>query len=80
MPLSEHQIELRFGNHKAALENPASPDQHQKLRDIWKDFAAYLDLTIADGRAKSLMFTDLETASMWAHKALAETENTEGAQ
>lgn len=73
MPLSNQQIEQRFGNHAAALETPSNPEEHQKLRDIWKDFAKYLDVTLEDGRTKSLMFTELESASMWSHKALAET-------
>jgi len=32
-----------------------------------------LDQNLPDGRAKDVMHTQLETASMWAHKALAET-------
>ena len=73
MPLSNQQIEQRFGDHAAALESPSNPEKHQQLRDIWKDFAKYLDMTLEDGRTKSLMFTELESASMWSHKALAET-------
>lgn len=73
MPLSSHQIEQRFGDHAAALESPSKPEEHQKLRDIWKDVARYLDSVLEDSRTKSLMFTDLETAAMWSHKALAET-------
>lgn len=69
--LSKEEIEFRFGNHAAAIEGPTDPEKHQKLRDIWKEIAGFLNETLVDGRAKSVMFTELETAAMWSHKALA---------
>lgn len=77
MALGRSEIEGRFGRHKAALEGPAAPEEHAKLREKWMAFAEELDTLLEDGRAKSIAFTELESASMWTHKALAETLSRE---
>lgn len=73
MAVGKEELENRFGLHKATLENPANPARHAELRKLWMDFAKELDSLLGDSRAKSVAFTELETASMWTHKALAAT-------
>lgn len=72
--LSRDELESRFGTHKATLEGPeATAPKHANLRREVKKFARYLDEVLPDGREKAVAFTELETASMWAHKALAKS-------
>jgi hypothetical protein len=74
MALGKTEIEHRFGFHKATLEGEnATLPKHRDLRIEFRVFAAYLDEVLPEGRAKSVAFTELENASMWAHKAIAET-------
>jgi hypothetical protein len=71
--LSRQEIENRFGFHKATVEGEnATLPLHKDLRVKFREFAEFLEYTLPDGRAKSVAFTELETASMWAHKAVAE--------
>jgi hypothetical protein len=42
-----------------------------ELANKFIDLARYLDKTLPDGRQKSIAFTELENASMRAHKSLA---------
>lgn len=68
------EIEHRFGFHKATIEGPeATLPKHRDTRILFREFAERLDEILPAGRAKSVAFTELENASMWAHKAIAET-------
>lgn len=68
------EIEHRFGFHKATIEGEnATLPLHRDTRLAFRTFAEFLDETLPPGRAKSVAFTELENASMWAHKAIAET-------
>jgi hypothetical protein len=72
--LTDDGIEHRFGFHKAVVEGPnATLPAHREVRILFREFAARLDALTPGGRAQSVMFTELENASMWAHKAIAET-------
>lgn len=72
--MSPEDIEHRFGFHKATLEGPnATLPKHTSMRILFREFAARLDEILPEGRAKSVAFTNLEDASMWSHKAVAET-------
>lgn len=72
--LGKTDIQNRFGFHKATIEGPnATGPQHHRLRVEFMKFATLLDEALPDGRAKSLAFTELESASMWTHKAIAQT-------
>lgn len=74
MSYSSEEIEHRFGFHKATLEGPeATLPKHRDTRLKFREFAEWLDSILPDGRAKSVAFTELENASMWCHKAIAET-------
>jgi len=73
MALGKKEIEERFGFHKATVEGEnATLPRHKDVRIKFREFAEWLDIMVTDGRAKSVMFTELETCSMWAHKAIAE--------
>ena len=72
--MSPEEIEHRFGFHKATIEGEnATLPKHRDIRLKFREFASFLDEVLPDGRAKSVAFTELENASMWAHKAIAET-------
>jgi len=74
MALGSAEIEHRFGFHKATIEGAnATLPAHRDTRLKFRLFAGFLDEVLPDGRAKSVAFTELENASMWAHKAIAET-------
>lgn len=70
--LGPEEIENRFGFHKATLEGEnATAPKHAELRESFKEFAEHLDQILPGGRYKSLVFTELESTSMWAHKSIA---------
>lgn len=71
--MSPDEIEHRFGFHKATIEGAnATLPKHADLRLLFREFAEKVDAILPDGRAKAVAFTELENASMWAHKAVAE--------
>jgi len=71
--LGSEEISHRFGFHKATIEGEnATLPQHARLRLRFCLFAEFLDDALPAGRAKMVAFTQLEDASMWAHKAVAE--------
>lgn len=71
--LGKLEIENRFGFHKATIEGDnATLPQHRDLRLMFREFAEFLDEILPAGRARALAFTELESASMWAHKSIAE--------
>lgn len=71
--MSPDDIEHRFGFHKATIEGAnATLPKHRDLRILFREFAEKVDAILPDGRAKSVAFTELESASMWSHKAVAE--------
>lgn len=73
MALGRDEIDNRFGHHDAAIEGPNPHDDvHKDVRALFVDLAEKLDVLLPDGRGKAVMFTELETASMWAHKTLAQ--------
>ena len=72
--IGREEIEHRFGFHKATIEGEnATLPKHRDVRLMFREFAEFLDEVLPDGRAKSVAFTELENASMWAHKSIAET-------
>lgn len=72
--LGPEEIEHRFGFHKATIEGDnATLPKHRDTRLLFREFAERLDEILPGGRAKAVAFTELEGASMWSHKAIAET-------
>lgn len=45
----------------------------QQKNDLFKKLATTLDLILPDGREKSLVFTKLQEASMWADESIIHT-------
>ena len=72
--IGKDEIENRFGFHKATIEgNNATLPRHTQVRLLFREFANKLDEILGDEtRPKAVCFTELENASMWAHKAIAE--------
>lgn len=71
--LGSEEIEHRFGFHKGTIEGPnATAPRHAELRLAYRRFAEMLDATLPEGRAKAIAMTELENASMWSHKSIAE--------
>lgn len=71
--VGREEIENRFGFHAATIEGEnATKPAHRDVRVLFREFAEHLDHLLPAGRAKSLAFTELESASMWTHKAIAE--------
>jgi hypothetical protein len=78
--LSDEELNNRFGFHKATIEGPeATQPKHAALRRAFLEWATALNGEIPGGRYKSLMWTAFEEASMWAHKAIAQTAPLEDA-
>lgn len=72
--IGKEEIEHRFGFHKATVEGEnATLPKHRDTRLKFREFAEWLDEVLPEGRAKAVAFTELENASMWSHKAIAET-------
>ena len=67
--ITQSDIKNRFGYHKAT--DKTGP-QHAAVRGLFIQLAESLAFILPDGRAKSVAFTELENASMWANKAVAE--------
>jgi hypothetical protein len=76
--LGEQEINNRFGFHSATVEGPnATGPMHTELRRKFVEFANMLDAALPDSRAKSVAMTELESASMWAHKSVASLAPTD---
>jgi len=72
MTLGKNEIEERFGFHQAIIEGiNATAPIHRDIRILFREFAEKLDVMVPDSRAKSVAMTELESASMWIHKAVA---------
>lgn len=72
--IGKEEIEKRFGFHKASIEGKeATLPRHSSLRILFKSVANELDKLLPESREKSLAFTALEEASMWSHKAIAQS-------
>lgn len=73
MALGKDEIKNRFGFHKAAIEGQhATAMKHSLIRAMYCEFVEKLDKMLPDGRNKDLAFDQLEDASMWTHKSIAE--------
>lgn len=70
MTFTEDELNKRFGHTKASIDTPED-EYHEELRAAFKKLSLLLDSRVPEGRAKATAFTNLETASMWFHKALA---------
>lgn len=66
---SDEEILGMFGYHAGTLE---TQPRHRAVRTQFIEMATFLDSILPPGRIKDVAFIELETASMWANKAIAE--------
>lgn len=65
----------RLKSHTYHRPSAAVQDQMGELRTMFIHLVAHIDAEIPECREKSLAFTALEEAAMWAMKALALTDS-----
>lgn len=70
--LGDKEIEDRFETH---VGSTSTQQKHQRLRESFIAFGKMLDEVLPAGRESAVTFTNLEDASMWAHKALARSKD-----
>ena len=73
MALSKEDIRNRFTYHPPS---PAGVTRHGALTAAFVEIGLLIESTCPDGREKSLAFTKLEEAKMWASAAVARNEET----
>lgn len=67
-PISDHELENRFGYHPAT---PATGPVHDRVRNEFLMLARWLVDTIPAGRHQSLALTSLQESMMWSNAAVA---------
>jgi hypothetical protein len=68
-PIDAAEIERRFTHHVPLDQQVRGT--HDAVREQFKSFALQLADQLPESREKSLAFTELESASFWAHAAVA---------
>jgi hypothetical protein len=68
MTIGRKEITRRVGYHPA---NDTTAPQHDTVRNDVIKLMNKWDKLLADGREKSLAFTDLQSAGQWANTAIA---------
>ena len=66
--MTKEEIENRFTYH---APKPGQPEIYQDIRTLAKELALEIDEVVPEGREKSLAFTKLEEAVMWANAGIA---------
>ena len=69
--MDSKELENRFTYHTPKDDQPT---RYVAIRDKGKEFAKLIDNYCPDSREKSLAFTKLEEAVMWANSAIARNE------
>ena len=70
---AQGEVAQRFGFHKATIEGPeATQPRHVVVRRAYMAFVTDLMSLIPEGHYRELALDDLERASMWTHKAIAQ--------
>ena len=69
--MDSKELENRFTYH---VPKDDQPTRYVAIRDKGKEFAKLIDNYCPDSREKSLAFTKLEEAVMWANSAIARNE------
>lgn len=73
MALSEEDLDGRFAGLGQTLAEGSFNDAatvHNDVVEAFMQFAGLLNEILPEGRWKSLAFTELESASLWAHQAI----------
>lgn len=76
--IGEMEIQKRFNYffkpNETGEEQVVKSKQHLTLQLLFIDMARALDTLLPPGRTKALAMTELESASMWGHKAIQEQD------
>lgn len=75
VPLGPPDIIHRFSYHRPEGNKV---EDHEDVRNIYREFALLLAPNLPTGREKSLAFTALEESSFWAHAAIARSTTSGG--
>jgi len=67
----KEQIEKAVTYHPPKADQP---ERYVKIRDKAKELAFVIDECVPDSREKSVAFTELESAVMWANAGIARNE------
>ena len=65
-------LENRFSYH---APKPGQPETYQRIREVAHDLARVVNEKCPESREKSLAFTHIENAVMWANAAIARHED-----
>lgn len=69
--MESQEIEKRFTYH---APKEGQPKKYELVRDMARNFAFLLNSVCPESREKSLAFTALEEAVMWANASIARNE------
>lgn len=72
--MSPNEINDRFGYHRATKE---TAPQHNKVRQVLRETAHWINENIPDSRDKSLSLTALQECMHWANSAIAMTNEVD---
>ena len=67
----QQELRTRFTYH---APRDGQPEKYQQIRDAAHDLAVLVNDLCPESREKSLAFTELESAVMWANAAIARRE------
>ena len=70
--MEAEELDLRFVYH---APKPGQPEKYEEIRDRARKLASRFDALCPDSRERSLAFTKLEEAVMWANSAIARRES-----
>lgn len=73
MPLTNDEIQNRVTYH---APSPTGVERHKALSDGAAAFMKIVEETVPEGREKSLAFTNIEQAKMWASAGVARNPAT----
>lgn len=79
--IGEIEIQKRFTyfrHNQTEAQRVAKSKQHLTAQILYIELARALDILLPAGREKALAFTELESSSMWAHKAIEEQAPSHG--
>lgn len=71
--MDQAQIDKRFSHHPPTRENVV--ELHEATRGLVKRCGSALNILLPESREKSLAFTALEEALMWANAAIARNQS-----